>query len=543
MADILLVGDSGAIRRTTNYGSSWTVPYSGSEDIISICPVGNGVVFALSLNGILFKSIDDGQNWANMGVKITEQLYSPSSSLYVDTISKLVYIGNNTLITIGGAYPATKVFRSTDLGVSWGTVYTSLYKVFTCCEGFVNGEIFVLRGAPTIRSVDYGVSWGESGGGGYRNLKKTGDGYLVTAFEVNGHYFLEWASYASVYNSFTETISNVLLSYSSLGNVVIGTGVNKVTLRASDGVNRSVSPYLTFSKYNSDQYRDYGYLSSYLFAISTNNVYSSIDDGASYTSVYATGTHNCITTYNTGVSASFTGAPTSGVLGTSVQFTDASVGAISWDWNYGDGSIHGTSQNPAHIYSSAGTYTVILSINSGESVYTRTAFITIIPATNSTKTKINYISVNLHADFTGDRVIGASPLLTHFTDSSLGVPTSWEWDFGDGSSVIRSQNPQHYYMSPGTYNVTLTVYRGALSATITKSAYILVSSYTLDFVGTPRSGEAPLSVQFNNTSVGISPTSVSWDFGDGGTGTGDTPTHNYNDVGTFPVEMTVRVDP
>lgn len=40
-----------------------------------------------------------------------------------------------------------------------------------------------------------------------------------------------------------------------------------------------------------------------------------------------------------------------------VTFTDQSVGATSWTWDFGDGSSSGQ-QNPVHSYASAGTYTV-----------------------------------------------------------------------------------------------------------------------------------------------------------------------------------------
>jgi PKD repeat protein len=42
-----------------------------------------------------------------------------------------------------------------------------------------------------------------------------------------------------------------------------------------------------------------------------------------------------------------------------------------------------------------------------------------------------------------------------FTDSSLGAPTGWTWDFGDGSGS-NAQHPQHAYTASGTYAVTLT---------------------------------------------------------------------------------------
>ena len=45
----------------------------------------------------------------------------------------------------------------------------------------------------------------------------------------------------------------------------------------------------------------------------------------------------------------------------------------------------------------------------------------------------------------------------NFTDNSLGSPTSWSWDFGDGIGTSTAQNPTYNYASSGTYTVTLTV--------------------------------------------------------------------------------------
>lgn len=43
-----------------------------------------------------------------------------------------------------------------------------------------------------------------------------------------------------------------------------------------------------------------------------------------------------------------------------------------------------------------------------------------------------------------------------FTDNSLNVPTSWLWDFGDGTTSTQP-SPQHTYQNSGVYSVTLTV--------------------------------------------------------------------------------------
>lgn len=82
------------------------------------------------------------------------------------------------------------------------------------------------------------------------------------------------------------------------------------------------------------------------------------------------------------LTANFSGTPTSGSLPLSVDFTDLSSpgpgGPISgWAWDFGDGGTS-TAQNPTHIYTAAGIYTISLTITSpdGTATRTRTDYIT-----------------------------------------------------------------------------------------------------------------------------------------------------------------------
>lgn len=45
---------------------------------------------------------------------------------------------------------------------------------------------------------------------------------------------------------------------------------------------------------------------------------------------------------------------------------------------------------------------------------------------------------------------------TVFTDISVGAE-AWEWDFGDGTAVVTTQNPTHSFSAPGTYDVFLEI--------------------------------------------------------------------------------------
>jgi PKD repeat protein len=80
-----------------------------------------------------------------------------------------------------------------------------------------------------------------------------------------------------------------------------------------------------------------------------------------------------------------------------------------------------------------------------------------------------------------------------------------------------------------------------------KSAPVVMNSATFDipandppvadFVGEPLSGTAPLVVSFTDQSTNT-PTTWSWDFGDGGTSSIQNPEYTYNADGTYTVSLT-----
>lgn len=75
----------------------------------------------------------------------------------------------------------------------------------------------------------------------------------------------------------------------------------------------------------------------------------------------------------------------------------------------------------------------------------------------------NGTPISMTADFEASPATGYPPLSVHFTDLSIGEPTTWNWDFGDGGGSIIS-NPNHTYSKPGKYSVKLSVGRGGYSA-------------------------------------------------------------------------------
>jgi PKD repeat protein len=139
-----------------------------------------------------------------------------------------------------------------------------------------------------------------------------------------------------------------------------------------------------------------------------------------------------------------------------VNFVDQSTGSpTSWFWNFGDGATS-TEKNPAHQYMTLGTFTVALTVSNENG--------------QDTATKTNMIETTLApvAEFKADAQIGKAPFIVQFTDLSKGNPTSWNWEFGDGTSSSE-QNPRHVYPNEGAYDVRLTVANQYGSDTIFKT--------------------------------------------------------------------------
>jgi PKD repeat protein len=148
------------------------------------------------------------------------------------------------------------------------------------------------------------------------------------------------------------------------------------------------------------------------------------------------------------------------------------------------------------------------------------------------------------ADFSADETTvnaGANVKFTDLSASGSRAVTAWAWNFGDGTTS-NQPNPTKAYAAAGSFNVSLTVTTGVGSDSETKNGFITVSAGpTANFTATPTSGEAPLNVQFTDTSNSNGGTinSRQWNFGDGGSSNAQNPSHTYNNEGTFTVTLTV----
>jgi len=134
---------------------------------------------------------------------------------------------------------------------------------------------------------------------------------------------------------------------------------------------------------------------------------------------------------------------------------------------------------------------------------------------------------------------GNCPGCINFFDASSGMPVSWFWQFGDGTSSSL-QHPQHQFEAPGDYPVTLSIFTADScfsDTTILVPVYNFASdcqafyTYVYDTI-------LPLTVNFFDASTG---NIDQWQFyfGDSSFTSLQNPQHTYAAPGVYSVCLTV----
>ncbi len=178
------------------------------------------------------------------------------------------------------------------------------------------------------------------------------------------------------------------------------------------------------------------------------------------------------------------GAPVSGDAPLTVAFTGSESGgtpSYTYNWTYGDGTS-GTSQNPSHLYSSAGKFTVLFNVTDSKGYVAATSLrITVVSApTGRASANVTSGPVNLSVRFSGS-VTGGTPAY------------SFSWKFGDGQTSS-AQNPIHVYRTVGVFTAQLNV---------TDS----LGAYSLSSVTIRTSIQSHYTVWFNESGL---PTGTGW---------------------------------
>lgn len=210
----------------------------------------------------------------------------------------------------------------------------------------------------------------------------------------------------------------------------------------------------------------------------------------------------------------------------SVQFTNQSLHADQFEWDFGDGASS-TATSPSHTYSSPGQYDVSLQVSGPNGT------------DNITQTGVVVVTDQLIADFDVDPEETALPdAEVDFTNNSSVEASDFIWDFGDGDSAFVADPATHQYDSTGDFTITLFVSNELENCadTVSKEVTVLPAPPVAGFTGGDTAC-APLTVSFTDTSERA--LTYSWDFGDGDTSDEQNPSHTYEDPGLYDVSLTV----
>ncbi|MEI9810194.1 MAG: PKD domain-containing protein [Bacteroidota bacterium] len=215
------------------------------------------------------------------------------------------------------------------------------------------------------------------------------------------------------------------------------------------------------------------------------------------------------------------------------SFTDQSIGATSWQWNFGDGSPLSTIQNPVHSFPALGTYTVTLTVFNGS-------------CSHSYSLDVKAIDQNPDFTVSANTVCRGSAIIFTPLNVNPAITATLQWDFGNGVLIATGTAPFSYqYPASGTYTVTLRIFDiNGCRDSIIKTNHIRINGPIANFSATNTSGCTGLITTFNNLSAtdGVNAlASWQWDFGDGIVQTFSGPPfqHTYNTVGVFSVKLKV----
>jgi PKD repeat protein len=247
--------------------------------------------------------------------------------------------------------------------------------------------------------------------------------------------------------------------------------------------------------------------------------------------------------------ASFTISPASPAVGQTVFFNAEAARAapgrsiVSYDWSFGNGRT-ASGVTAQQSYGTAGSYAVTLTVTDdagGRTTVSQPVTVSITPAGTTPTASFTYspTAPNLNQTIFFNASSSTTPSGTTFTSAV--------WDFGDGS-IGSGASPSHAYAVAATYVVRLTMTNSAgQTATTTQNVTVAAAtgggSPTAAFTYSPTGPRLNQTVFFNGsgstTPSGTTITSYAWDFGDGSTSTGITPTHAFAAAATYVVRLTV----
>ncbi len=218
-----------------------------------------------------------------------------------------------------------------------------------------------------------------------------------------------------------------------------------------------------------------------------------------------------------------------GVDNVTVNFTNASIDAVSYSWDFGDGSPISTDTNPVHVYAIAGPYTVILTSTDacGTDYISEQLVFTIPLSTFYSATTLSVDAYTLCDDDFTLRLNGISNP-SHVDSTVFGLTFAPLVDGISLSAVLDA-----YYTHLGNSYVA---HVGFIDGSSLNTNQVTVNHMYIVDAHFAQGITNLLEVSFDNNSVDA--TDYSWDFGDASSSTDFEPTHTYSSAGTYTVCLT-----
>ncbi|MGQ0828124.1 MAG: PKD domain-containing protein [Bacteroidota bacterium] len=218
--------------------------------------------------------------------------------------------------------------------------------------------------------------------------------------------------------------------------------------------------------------------------------------------------------------------------GYQVDFTNNSLNAFSYHWDFGDPTTGLDTSNissPTWIYADSGTYTVRLIINPGM----------LCADTNTTTFRIFPLLAPSFIPPAGECIYNNS-----FDFSATGAfmgNGTFSWNFGSHATPSASSqiNPGNVvFDSAGTHPVTLTITENGCTASYMANV-VVHPKPVARFVVATKLGCVLNPVQFTDSSISETPLTYLWNLGNEIIATEQNPITTYASVGTYNVSLIV----
>ncbi|MBD98885.1 MAG: hypothetical protein CMO34_03500 [Verrucomicrobia bacterium] len=213
----------------------------------------------------------------------------------------------------------------------------------------------------------------------------------------------------------------------------------------------------------------------------------------------------------------------------------SSINAVSFEWDFGDGSASVNARDTFHTFTNAGSTDTTFVIR----LIAQTAF----GCADTVYDSVQVFPVPIPS-FTSDDTLDCGPVTVNFTNTTQGSNLNFRWNFGDGSPIVTTENPTHIYQNQtlfiNNYEVSLIVESANGCRDTTRNTITVYPEPQFSFSAQPDSGCSPLNVSFPSV---VGAVSYRWDFGDGDTDTanGPTPTHTFVNTTTNDRDYQVRL--